>query len=692
MKFIFKYIPLFFICLGSFAQNITSPQIECVNVLPNGNVVLTWQPPSDPNHQFASYVVYSSTTLNNPSYTQQATIYTYSVNSCTIGINANTSPYYFYIQTITTSSVTLQAVDSVRAILLSVSVDISDAGVAHLAWNGFSKPIPAGEASSYSIYKEYPVSTNSWSLIASVPFNANGNINYDYYDTITVCSDTINYKIELTNTLGCTSVSNITGKHFRNTNKPTPPNVDSVSVYITPTGQEEVIMGISPAYSKDVMCFVIWTFSVNTNVKLDSICNYNHAATYIYSVDPSGGSITMTSISKDSCYNQSEFPNHQKTIYTNAYYDVCKKANVISWTKYINMITGVDHYEIFCSVNNGVSYTSVGITTDSVTNQYIHYGAQPGTNYCYYVRAHSVGKTIAGKDTASSTSNRFCFSTAAAPVSHFAYLNNVSINAQQTIDLQWYVDNRVPIAGYNLYRSTTRNGPYTLMGFIASTNLINNSYTDVNVNTNLNEYFYYIQVLDTCKNPTIKTDTSNSILLKAVASANLTATLHWNNYALYLGGVSGYNVYRSVNGIFGIAATNVAGTSYVDDLSPFVADEGTFIYYVEAVEGTGDPYAFAEKSQSNYDTIYVGANIYIPNSFTPNGKNKVFLPIGAYIDNSDYQLNIFDRFGQKIYETTDPNTGWNGGGHEEGVYAYTVQYKTSVGEFRQCHGTVNLIR
>jgi len=70
----------------------------------------------------------------------------------------------------------------------------------------------------------------------------------------------------------------------------------------------------------------------------------------------------------------------------------------------------------------------------------------------------------------------------------------------------------------------------------------------------------------------------------------------------------------------------------------------------------------------------------------------VFLPIGAYIDNGNYALNIFNRYGEKIFESTNPNTGWDGGGHEEGVYAYTVQYQTSVGEYRQCHGTVNLIR
>ena len=203
-------------------------------------------------------------------------------------------------------------------------------------------------------------------------------------------------------------------------------------------------------------------------------------------------------------------------------------------------------------------------------------------------------------------------------------------------------------------------------------------------------------VLDsTCLLPALTTDTSNSVVLTAVATANLTATLNWNNYAKYAAGVSSYNIYRSVDGVFGgnPVGTVLGGTTvFVDDLSPYADKEGMFVYYVEAVEGTGDKYGLAEKSTSNYDTVYIDANLYIPNAFVTYGKNKVFLPIGSFVDNADYKLSIYDRWGAKIYEVTDVNTGWDGTGHPEGVYAYTVQYKTSLGEYRQRKGTVTLIR
>ena len=696
MRYIIKYIALFF-CYSLFAQTITAPQISCVSVLPNGNIAITWQTPADPLNEFASYQIYISQTKNNPTYTLQIPPVTnYSTNSYTINTNdANTHTYYIYMQTTTTGSNTVKQVDTVKTLHLKVSGGVNNIGapgVATLNWAGFYLPLSPGDDSYYSIYKD---TMGVWYKIDSIPVNTDGDINYVFSDTITECNAYILYKIELTNSFGCTSVSDTSGGWFQNKNKPSAPMIDSISVVTTPSGNEEVIMGISSAYSKDVMCFMMWAVAGSNNTNLGvSICNFNKDTSYTYTgASPTDGSITLTTTSKDICGNISQFPlNVQSTIYTNVYYDPCEKKNIINWTPYVNMVTGVKDYEIYYSVSGPQSnFIRLGDTTATV---YYQKGVLPGTTYWYFVRAHSKGKTITGKDTASSTSNTFPCQTANPPKSKYAYLDNVTVNPQQSVNVQWYVDNTIRIGGYNLYRSVNNKaGSYSLINFTPFSNQITTSYTDENVNTNSNTYFYYVLVVDTCFNPVLQTDTSNTILLKAAPSANLTATLNWNNYASYLGGVSGYNIYRSVNNAaFNLAATNVQGNTYIDDLSPFAADEGVFLYYVEAIEGAHDQYGFTETSQSNYDTVYMDANLYIPNSFAPAGKNKVFLPIGAYINNTNYSLNIFNRLGEKIFESNDPNTGWNGGGHEEGVYAYTVEYETSIGEFRQRHGTVNLIR
>jgi gliding motility-associated-like protein len=54
--------------------------------------------------------------------------------------------------------------------------------------------------------------------------------------------------------------------------------------------------------------------------------------------------------------------------------------------------------------------------------------------------------------------------------------------------------------------------------------------------------------------------------------------------------------------------------------------------------------------------------IYVPNAFTPDGSgiNDVFMPSVIGLDPEFYLFTIFDRWGQEIFNTTDPNEGWNG--------------------------------
>jgi hypothetical protein len=685
LKYFLKYI-LLFSCFGLFAQTITAPQIACVSVLPTGSVSVTWQIPSDPNHEFQSYQLYASAQLQS-GYTQLDSVTNYTTNNCILPINGNSKPFFIYIQTITKSHVTIPAIDTVRTIFLSLS---GTNGTPQLFWNGFANPLPAGEGSGFDVYRGYPVGV--WTKIAYVPLNANGNINYSYTDTISICADSIHYRVEFADGTYCTSVSNVNVGYFKDIIRPNPPLLDSVSV----NANGLAIMGISPSSSNDVKAFIAYLYINSTGQSIDTAFTANTPIVYTYTAShASSGSEVFELAAIDYCSLKAgsiDINNRQGTIYTSVTYDPCKKTNNLTWNPYLNMITGVDHYEIYCSVNLG-PFAHLADTTATV---YPHKGLSSATYYRYYVRAHSKGKTVAGKDTASSTSNTYSITTSNPPEPKFAYLDNVTVNPEQSIDIAWYVDSMGPIGAFDLYRAvSSKTSVYSIIkkNIPFTRNTSHYSFTDENANTNNTMYFYFVEVLDSaCLNPVMQTNTSNSIVLKAIPTPNLTATLNWNNYAVYTGGVSGYNVYRSVNGVFGKAASNVQGTTYVDDLSPFVADEGIFIYYVEAVEGTGDTYGFTERSWSNYDTVYVDANMYIPNAFIPYGANKVFLPIGAFVENDGYLLRIYNRLGEKIYETTDSNAGWDGGSYQQGVYAYTLQYKTSVGEYRQRNGTVTLIR
>jgi len=59
-----------------------------------------------------------------------------------------------------------------------------------------------------------------------------------------------------------------------------------------------------------------------------------------------------------------------------------------------------------------------------------------------------------------------------------------------------------------------------------------------------------------------------------------------------------------------------------------------------------------------------GMLYYVPNAFTPNGdgKNDVFKPILNNFDEENYELLIFNRWGEIVFETDDVNGSWDGTG------------------------------
>lgn len=89
-----------------------------------------------------------------------------------------------------------------------------------------------------------------------------------------------------------------------------------------------------------------------------------------------------------------------------------------------------------------------------------------------------------------------------------------------------------------------------------------------------------------------------------------------------------------------------------------------------------------------------------PNAFSPNsdGMNDVFTLVQADdcdLDISDFELTIYNRWGEKVFFTTDHITGWNGQSNQtnnpQDVFVWTAQYTIAEQNFKPS-GTVVLIR
>ena len=102
----------------------------------------------------------------------------------------------------------------------------------------------------------------------------------------------------------------------------------------------------------------------------------------------------------------------------------------------------------------------------------------------------------------------------------------------------------------------------------------------------------------------------------------------------------------------------------------------------------------------NVDSVFIDIwyenALYIANAFTPNndGNNDLFLAhVYGY---SDFDFKIFNRWGNVVFETDDPNDGWDGLHlgikQNPGVYVYMIQVTFNDGTEKVFKGDVSLIR
>ncbi|MFZ1703165.1 MAG: PKD domain-containing protein [Saprospiraceae bacterium] len=91
---------------------------------------------------------------------------------------------------------------------------------------------------------------------------------------------------------------------------------------------------------------------------------------------------------------------------------------------------------------------------------------------------------------------------------------------------------------------------------------------------------------------------------------------------------------------------------------------------------------------------------FFPNAFTPNGDglNESFFPKGYFKGVQDFEMTIWNRWGEKIFSTDNPNVGWNGNKNNDliacppGVYIYKSSYISPRNEPVLKNGQVTLIR
>jgi gliding motility-associated-like protein len=153
-------------------------------------------------------------------------------------------------------------------------------------------------------------------------------------------------------------------------------------------------------------------------------------------------------------------------------------------------------------------------------------------------------------------------------------------------------------------------------------------------------------------------------------------SLNPNPVTLYDPNVDAYNQSSSDAIIFNWSApgaTPSSGTNYDMEFTyPFVEEDYEVTLYVENQYGCSD-------TLTQVLEVIDETTIFAPNSFTPDGDkhNENWRVHIRGIDIFNYQLLIFNRWGEVVYESFNPNSEWDGtyGGKPvpEGVYVWRIQ-------------------
>ncbi len=676
---------------------VESPDPHCVSVAANGDVTLYWAPSADPAvpPSFVEYVIYHSTSPNGPFGQAQevATVGNINTNTYThtaanpVSAPSTTGPNYYLIRTRSgcNDAVLDAPIDTISSIFLTLN---NTGTTANLSWNAVTSPA-LSTSGQYEVWREYPA--GNWMVIGSTS-------SLSYVDPIIWCNEQVNYRIELPDNLPCVSVSNVVGDILNNPAQPDPQPIDSVTVVgglarisWLPNTQVNVV---EYTIEQNNLVSGIWT-------PLFTALGYNNTDW----TNPNSIASTESEYYRVKATNNCQITgspvDYHRTIFAGAIADGCAKIGTIDWNEYLNWPEGVREYEIYVSKDAGPTEL-IGTAADTIFT-FDHTGLEDEATYCYTV--------VAVRNTANritSTSNDTCVYVYVPKRPEYDYNYNTTVQPGNTgIEEFFFCDSTAGYIGFDIQRGVNLSSMSTIWftGFDQSTRFY--QFTDPGAQPGFKSYYYQIIGVDSCDLPADTLNISRTIFLQAEANSDRTNSLEWNAYEGWIGDVAAYNIYRSIDGPFEYLTTVPSGQlTFLDSIQEIIIGEGNFCYYIEAVQGIGapvgpvvappEPILFQELSRSNEDCARQHPNVFMPNAFMPEGVNNLFKPITVYVEANTYLFQIYNRWGQKLFETNNPNDGWNGthGGKADpqGAYVYFVQFVSSNGETYSKSGSVTLIR
>ncbi|MBT6834532.1 MAG: T9SS type B sorting domain-containing protein [Bacteroidetes bacterium] len=277
-------------------------------------------------------------------------------------------------------------------------------------------------------------------------------------------------------------------------------------------------------------------------------------------------------------------------------------------------------------------------------------------------------------------------------------LERATVENDEHILVEWKKPNEGISKTYHLERSD--DGAW--WDYLSDEDQSTFSFEDLMVDPDKKSYYYRLKATDSCDYTGEYSNNGKSILL-SIDTNNIYPTLTWTAYEEWDQGVAGYELQlagsSSLVAGFSSLVSNLnfervtsskqPVAKFTDSLAKLKA--AYYCYRVVAYRNND-----SLQSVSNVVCIPAVFRIYTPNSFTPNndGINDIFLPKGLFV--SEYKLTIYNRWGEKLFESSDIKKGWDGSFKGKtcplGTYYYSIKAIGVNGEGKELNGSLTLLR
>ncbi len=355
----------------------------------------------------------------------------------------------------------------------------------------------------------------------------------------------------------------------------------------------------------------------------------------------------------------------------------------LNWTPY-NGWYNLAGYKIYRSIDGGL-YNYLADVNAS-TNSYVD-GDLCAHNYCYRIDAIRASASYVA------SSNTACARPPYIFQSNALYLNSATVDTGNQVQVFWQKTIQLNPSEYIVDRFDPQFG--WNYGYVNTTDT---TITDAKVNVNIENYIYRVRDADKCGNTSPLSNIGKTILLGNFIKDDKIA-LSWNNYAQWPNGIKNSLVQRKYHQKDFSTVASVPGTdtSFIySDILP-QSDTDYCFRIISFAKGTGD------SSVSNITCATLPSRVFVANAFTPNndGLNDTWSPstlfINDYVDKiNSYSIKIFDRWGEKVFESDKITDSWDGtrdgSKAAAGVYIYILKAQGLDGKSFYFKGNITLLR